>query len=404
MARRTRERRFAVFFPVMVCFGFAGNVAAQSTAPTPSATSAAPDFSALVKKGDQARIAGKWSEALHAYAEALEIRDDALVAGRLGLVLLEFREYQAAAGKLFQAVEVGAGASDTERTRFFQAYLVAKNQVCRLDVVILQNGVKFEIDDEPRLEGRHDFWTFVQPGKHNLHASLEGFEDQTIEIDAPKGSQLPIKIELHPVKPKEEPAKQPEPEPLPKPTEPPLHGVKPVPDVVNDNPTAPTNSRPKNGSFVVGLGGGFVLGATPTPAVGPDAFVAWRSRSWWEVGLDGRVAWTLLTDKRAPTTQFVTWSAMVVPCGRWWKRRVLTCGLLQLDGTQRTDGVDGRLLPGFGLRGGVEFGAHERLAIQIVVDGIGHHRGFSFRTQEGISLGTGSIITGSLLVRAVIKP
>jgi tetratricopeptide (TPR) repeat protein len=83
------------------------------------------DFDTLVRKGDHARIAGKWSDALEAYAKALELRDEPLVAGRIGLVLLEFREYDAAAIQLLRAIERGAGLSDGERSRFFQAFLLA---------------------------------------------------------------------------------------------------------------------------------------------------------------------------------------------------------------------------------------------------------------------------------------
>jgi hypothetical protein len=308
-----------------------------------------------------------------------------------------------AAGKLFHAIERGAGVNDAERTRFFQAFLVAKNQTCRLDVIIVQNGVKLEFDGEEQFSGRREFWVFVKAGKHKLHASLEGFEDQTIEIDASKGGQLPIKIELRPVKPTEEPAKQPDPEPTPKAGERPTREDKPAAVIVENKPSALTNPLPKNGSFVFGLGLGFVFGATPTPAMGPHAFVAWRSRSWWEVGVDARFAWTFVEDERFPTTRFVTWSALLVPCGRW-KKPWFACGILELDGVQRSDRADGRLLAGIGLRGGVEFKTHEHLSIQLVGDVVAHRRGFDFRIPVHDGTWTGSFVTGTLAVRAVIKP
>lgn len=404
MLRGTRGSRISALFSALVCFGLGRDVVGQAATPAPSTSSTDADFATLVKKGDQARIAGKWSDAVEAYGNALKLRDDPLVSGRVGLVLVEFREYDVAAIHLLRAIERGAGVNDAERTRFFQAFLVAQKETCRLDVIIVQTGVNFEIDGEPRLDGRHDSWTFVKAGKHQIHASLEGFEEQTIEIDAPKGGQLSIKIELHPVKPPEEPAKEPEPEPASKGVDPPPHEDKPAVVVVKDKPKTPTNPPWKNGSFVLGLGLGFVFEATPTPAMGPHAFVAWRSRSWWEVGVDARVAWTFVEDKRAPTTQFVTWSAMLVPCGRWWKQRLLTCGLVQVDGVTRDDGFGGGLLPGFGLRGGMEFKTHERLAFQLVGDLVVHRRGFVFRLPEATASSTGSPVTGTLAVRLAIKP
>ncbi len=130
--------------------------------------------------------------------------------------------------------------------------------------------------------------------------------DDSVTIDAPNGGQLSIKIELRPVKPKEEPSKQLDPEEPREASEPSTVEVKPASVIVNDKLSAPTNLAWKNGSFVVGIGAGFVFGATPTPAMGPHAFVAWRSRSWWEVGVDARVAWTFVEDKRSRTTRFVT--------------------------------------------------------------------------------------------------
>ncbi len=402
MVRGTRGRHLMALFSALVCFGLAGEATGQTPGPAPSASSIAAEFDALVKKGDQARIAGKWSDALEAYAKALEIRDEPLVSGRLGLVVLEFREYDVAAIQLLRAVERGAGVNDAERSRFVQAFLVAQKQTCRLEVVIVQTGVNFEIDGKSRLEGRHDSWTFVKAGKHTLHASLEGFEDQTIEIDAPKGGLLPIKIDLRPVKPPEEPAKEPEPEPASKAADPPQHEDKPAVVVVEDKPTAPTNPPRKNGSFVFGLGLGFVFEATPSPAIGPHTFVAWRSRSWWEVGVDARVAWTFVKDERSQTTQFVTWSAMVAPCGRW--KRLLGCGLLQLDGVQRTEGTKGRLLPGLGVRGGVEFETHRLLNLQVIGDVTLHPRGFAFELPGSKDDWISSQITGTLGIRALIKP
>ena len=396
-------RRIALLLSTLLAVGVASPTSTFAADPAPSSPAPAPDFAALVKKGDQARIAGKWSVALEAYSNALEIRPDPLVAGRLGLVLNEFREYDVAAGKLLLAIEKGAGANDVERTRFFQAYLIAKNQACRLDVTIDQNRAKFEIDGEPWLDGSSEFWTFVKPGKHKLRVSLEGFEDETREIDATKGGQIPLAFSLRPVKPAEEPAKKPDPEPEPLKSESKKPEEKPVPEVKNDKPLPPTNSTRNNGSFVVGFGAGFVFGATPTPAVGPNLFGAWRSRSWWEVGVDARAAWTFGKDELSPNTQFVTWSAMFVPCGRW-RNRLLGCLLAQIDGVARDDGSNAGLLPGFGLRGGVEFKTHAHVDVQLLGDLALHPRGFTFRLPGSTVSSTGSSVTGSLAIRMIIKP
>ncbi len=402
MGQEGLVRRVVLSFVALLAADLASPMSAHAVDP-PTSSAPAADFDALVKKGDQARILGKWSDALKAYAAALEVRDDPLVAGRLGFVLVEFREYETAAGKLFQAIEQGVGANDAERMRFYQAFLVARKETCRLDVVVVQNGVKLEFDGEPRFGSRREFWFFVRAGKHKLKATLEGFEDETVDIDATKGGQISIKIELHPVKPAELPEKQADLGPTSVEVKDSVPEGKPAPVVGDDKPSATTNPQRKNGSFVVGLGGGLVLGATPTPAVGPNIFAAWRSRTWWEVGVDARAAWTFVKDERFPSTKFVTWSAQLLPCGRL-KMRWIGCVLAQLDGTQRTDGLEGRLLPGFGLRGGVEFETHPRLALQIVGDLVLHYQSYEFHPSKATVSWTGSFVTGALGFRAVIKP
>lgn len=395
-------RRVALPFFALVVAALASPISVRAADP-PSSSSLSADFDVLVKKGDLARIAGKWSEALKAYAAALEMKDEPLVAGRLGLVLIEFREYEKAAGKLFQAVEMAAGANDAERTRFFQAFLVAKKETCRVDVVVVQNGVKLELDGEPRFGGRREFWVFIGAGKHKLKATLDGFEDETVEVDATKGGQISIKVELHPVKPTEEIEKQAEMEKESPAVTNSSPEVKPAPVVREDKPTPSANSLKKNGSFVLGIGGGFVFGATPTPAVGPNIFGAWRSRTWWEVGVDARVAWTFVPDERFPETQFVTWSAMLVPCARA-RNRWFGCALLELDGVRRSEGTEGRLLPGIGLRGGLEFELIKALRLQIFGDAAMHLRGFRLETQDLHAAWTGSFVTGTIGVRAVLQP
>jgi len=334
---------------------------------------------------------------------ALELRDDPLVAGRFGLVLVEFREYDLAAVRLFQAIEYGAGANDAERNRFFQTFLAAKKETCRLDVIVAQNGVKLEFDDEPRFENRREFWVFVKAGKHKLKASLEGFEEQTIEFDAPKGGQLNFTISLTPVKPPEKPKNQPDPSPSPSVPESTKPDGKPAAVICEEKPVKGANPAGKNGSFVGGVGGGLGLGTTPTPAVGPNAFVGWRSRSWWEIGAEARIAWTLVPDERFPETQFVTWSAMFVPCGRW-KKRILGCGLLELDGVHRLGAAEGRLLPGLGVRAGLEFETRRWLSLQFVGDVVFHEQGFEWQAPESRMSLRGSFITGSIGIRLLLKP
>lgn len=393
-------RRVALLLFALLIIGLGASTSARAADPPSLLSSTIADFDALVKKGDQARVAGKWSVALKEYAAALELRDDPLVAGRLGLVLMEYREYEVAAGKLFQAIEYGAGANDAERTRFFRAFLIAKKATCRLDLIVVQNGVKLELDGEPRFRNRREFWAFVASGKHKLKASLEGFEDETIEFDAPKGGQLNLTISLRSVKPPEQPPNQPKPQPAFPPPAPPSPEAKPALVVVEDKPLPLANLAPKNGSFVAGIGFGFVFGATPTPAVGPHLFGAWRSESWWEVGMDVRAAWNFVPDERFPETRFVTWSASVTPCGRL-RDRWFGCAIAGLDGMTGGSQLKRALLPVFGLRAGREFVLREHVRLQILGDLAAHAGAFAFVAD--VAAWRGFFLTGGVGARVVYR-
>lgn len=343
---------------------FAGSVSADDSGSP--ATNATDDFAALVKRGDQAHASGDFLKAIDAYRDALELRDDPLVAGRLGLVLFTLRIFDAAAGNLLRAIEYGAGASDAERLRFWNAYQVAQREVCRINISIDQKNVTLEIDGEPRQTTKSDFWLFLSHGPHTLRVKLTGFEDEVKEIVAAKGGQLDVPFALRRL-----------PEPAAPPTIIPMETASPAPisALSNVTPTAPMTNLRSRGQFVAGAGGAFVFGSTPMPAIGSQIFAAWRSRSWWEVGFDLRAAWTFVDDERFPDTRFVAWSAIVSPCARQ-SDRWFGCMLLQLDGLSRNDSSEAASLPGFGLRGGVELAAHERFRLQGLVDVVAHYQRF----------------------------
>lgn len=382
-----------LFFGAFVAVALLGfPVGAQQT---PTATNDANDFAALVKRGDKARIARDLSKAVEAYRDALKLRDDPLIAGRLGLVLFEMREFDIAAEHLQHAVEKPSDAvSDAEYAQFSRAYKAVQREVCRIDVTIDQRGTRLEVDGEVQQEGRSDFWFFVTPGTHTLRVTLEGYEDEIKEIDAERGGQMLQTFTMRPIVKPAPAVKQvapSEPQPATK-----TNLGPPVPE---DKPTAKTNPRSR-GRFVVGGGVAFVFLATPSPALGPQVFAAWRSQSWWEIGLDARVGWTVITTDDFPDTQFVTWSATLSPCGRW-RDRWFACALVQLDGVALDTAPGIRALPGLGARGGIEFAAYDRLHFQVWADVIARHRGFSFATANA-SQWNGPFASGTLGARAVV--
>jgi len=380
---------------VSIALGVFQSAAGEPSAPTNTSstpTNTTGDFDSLVKRGDQARLKRDFITAIKAYRDALALRDDSLIEGRLGLLLFEMREFDVAAQRLHYAVEKPSKAvSDAEFARFSSALRAAQKEVCRIDVEVDRRGTRLEVDGDVVQEGKGEYWFYVAPGKHTLRVTLEGFEDELREVDAPKGEQMPLKFTMRPiVKPAPEPEKPADPPPLP----PPLKTTDPTP-VPIDKPPAKTNAKPKGG-FVVGGGVAFVFEATPKPALGPQAFVAWRSRSWWELGIDARVSGMFVEDDRFPDTGFVTWSAGLTPCARL-RDRFFGCALLQLDGLTRTAAPGASILPALGFRGGIELAASAHVRFQGWAEAALHYGGFSMTDNNKW---IGFPVTGSLGLRA----
>ncbi|TKC94588.1 PEGA domain-containing protein [Polyangium fumosum] len=375
---------------VLVLLGLAPVGETAAAGPT-STTSSAPTFEQLVEAGNQARVGRRWAEAVIAYSDALKLRDDLTVVGRLGLALFKLGEHAAAASQLHRALEEpNAGASPAERVQFVTAYDVTRREVCRLDVRLDRTGARVELDGRVVQEGPADFWLFVAAGKHELRAALEGFEEETKTIEVPRGGRKPVEFTM---KAKATPAVQVD-EPRVEPTPPP-----PAPVAAPARKEPAPRSAPSNSAGHVGIGAGVaaVFGATPGAAVGPQIFGAWR-RGWFSVGLEGRAAWGL---KETKNLQFMSWTVTASPCAHW--RAWFGCVLVQADWLQapapaliRTGGQ-----VGLGVRGGVEFFPQAPVRLRIWGDAVARTSGIPVRANNQ-PIWLSSAIVGSLVAGGVV--
>ncbi|MDI1484639.1 tetratricopeptide repeat protein [Polyangium sp. y55x31] len=181
----------------------------------------------LSRKGDKARAAGRLSEAVEAYSDALQIRDDARIRGRLGLIALEGGAIAEAVQHLFLAFIDGHDIPPSERRQIVAAFERARPQVCRLDITVSHLGAEVWIDGdfEPASIGRNDFYVFVKPGRHEIRARLSGFKDAVQTVDAPKGGRETVPLlEL---------------QPIPPPSSPPTSASSPTPSSSTAPPSAP---------------------------------------------------------------------------------------------------------------------------------------------------------------------
>lgn len=364
-------------------------------------------------RGDLARAAGRLTEAQENYEKALALRYDPLVAGRLGLVRLGLRDFDSAAGFLYQAAhDTSASLSPYDRVTFFQALSVARREVCRVDIKVDQadEELAIEIDDVVRSKGRSVFWLFLKPGTHTIRAKLEGFQDAVETVITERGCEGNAVVELHlePVSPPSRVVTMAFAEQLETLREQssaliekskssvdvwPLYSAKLPP-----NPLKPSVI----GGFVLGAGVWIPFGMTPglgiDMGVGGQLHAGWRSGSWWEIGVDGRLAWSLEEKPKFSAGSVHTWAIALAPCGRS-RANFFGCVLLQVDGGAFGTAVRWQL-GALGARAGYEFHLTERVYLRAFVDILGHFGTPDLRI-EGAPLWGGFLLTPTVGMSAL---
>lgn len=157
------------------------------------------EFFGSVAIGDRERAAGHIPEAAIAYAQALKIRRDPVVGGRLGVLLVQAEKYAQAADLLSIAL-THARTTTAERETYFRAYEVARQHGAWVDIVISQAGAAVSLDGESRNPGGYSaFSIFVVTGEHRLTATMEGFQNATVPFAVRAGEDMRLDIELHPL-------------------------------------------------------------------------------------------------------------------------------------------------------------------------------------------------------------
>jgi hypothetical protein len=336
------------------------------------------DFEALVKAGDRARAAGRSSDAITAYDDALKIRPDPLVQGRFGLLVLEAGNAPRAAHLLLRAIEEAAGATSDEADAFYEAYRVARKQVCRLEVETNVVGAAIWVDGRKVAEGAaSDLWAFVRPGPHEVRASLEGHQDDVKRVELPAGGSERIALYLRPV----EPALGVEPAPSPAQAEATVEAERPF--VGSRKRAWSRPARPArwemHKAWSMGFGAAVVYGAiSPLPAFG---VAGWAGRRWeggYSLELDLRAAWSPYGIK-GNQTRGVSVAALPSLCAR--PSNFFICAQVHLGGiihewTLRTTGgeqiamhgADRHFRVGFGAKGGFVIPLGGALAIRLAGD------------------------------------
>lgn len=373
----------------VTAFALLTSTLARADIERPTVTAESVRFAELVNTGDRARLARRTNEAVKAYNDALDIRHDPAVHGRLGLILLESGDTALAADKLLIAITKGQ-APQYLMKQFHEAFTRVRPKVCFVEVIVSEPNAAVLIDGEEGPESESTgFHVFVTAGAHTFLAKREGFLDAIKAIDVPGGGELQIKLELKPM-------------PLPPP--PPPAYVAPAPNSgwgtdpgLDPDPKPPDEGKPQRSLsdsylyFLLGAGPSLVLGAASSSSLGPHLSGGIR-RGFVSVNVDARVSWALAAPERNNDLQLISWAVGARPCAHY--KFLFGCGLLQVDGLSglSTDFAS-RTRFGGGVHGGFEFVIRKPVGLQVWAEAVFRSRGYEVII-DGKGLSIGSSVLG----------
>lgn len=368
----------AAWFVVVPATADAAKSAQSSPLPVHSSTVSLTNAFVLHKTaGDKAAAQRRFFDALDSYQNALNVKWDPFVSGRIGEIFFELRDFALAAQYLQRAITAPSGSlSDVDRNRFSKKLSTALREVCQVDFVVDPMDARVVIDGIERSKGQAQFWVYLNPGDHKIHADSAEFQPFDTVMTTGRGCRRTLIVVLHPAPFAQteaivaqavttNSASSVEHHDSSKAT-PPLYGAKLPPNL---------SKQGKSGNYYWGLGLWIPFGMTPgdgsVPGFGVGGLgqVGWRS-SWWDVGGELRVAGALNSELK-DVKYAATWTLGPVPCARH-RSGFFGCGLAHLAGGAAHGGEQLWTAFGFGARGGYEFHLYDWPRIRLSLDAMVH--------------------------------
>ncbi|MDI1429976.1 hypothetical protein [Polyangium sorediatum] len=328
-------------------------------------------FKARVAAGDRALEARRLNEAADRYTEALTIKHDPRLSGRLGLVLSMFlpdpQTDLTMAFALQVAVSEAAGISSAERRQFFEAYERVRKRVCRIDVMVNDVDAMVSIGVDRRVRSEGAFWTFISPGKTDISATLTGRKDLKQTAECVDGKSILLQFEF----------------PEPDASQPQIITIEKEPTerrvIVREVVRAPNAAReplPLEAEapprFNVGIGPVMVFGAAPSASLGFSLVGQYRRQSFSVMAV-AKGAWSLGDVVNRPIDIFSA-SAVAGPCAHWqWFQGCALAGATLFDhrlGPTSVYGLytDTHVVPTLGLGVGATYGITSTVSARIFAD------------------------------------
>jgi hypothetical protein len=173
--------------------------AAQTVVAQSASREDSPEYRKLIRKALEEYELGNWPEAKLFFGDAHKLFPSARTLRGLGLVAYEQRDYVSASDLLEQSLASSVRALTKElRVPVQQTLEQSRHFEARLEVSVEPRGAELRIDDEPVVRdatGR----LRVNPGAHDLVASLAGYRNETRHVSLDAGAEKHLVIELRAV-------------------------------------------------------------------------------------------------------------------------------------------------------------------------------------------------------------
>lgn len=167
--------------------------AALAAEPTPTPGAQLPE---LLRRADQARRAGRWSEAAQAYRAALELAPTPVLLGELGAAEEALGQHRDAAEHLYAALRKREELSADQARRFAEAQRRAERRVGVLAISANPPEALVLVDGRPIGSGRVAHLVFVEPGPHTVRAVRAGHADVEVSFEIAAGASRPVPLYL----------------------------------------------------------------------------------------------------------------------------------------------------------------------------------------------------------------
>lgn len=315
-----------------------------------------------VARGDKARDAKRWADAMAAYQDALrEARrvnmtqeEMAGIVLELGLCELAAASYNDAAEHLYHALVYGAELTARQHERRKEAWARVRPHVATLIVAVNPSDAEITIDGRSIGAGRTSHILFLPPGDHRIRAHLPDYADAEQSTTIPRGEIAKVSLRLSQRFP------PPPPPPLVVPAE------SPGPKVSAD---APAPEAQRRAALQLGLGATPILAFGAEPGAGTGGSLDFTVRSGdFSGGLEGRLSGAQVIDGDAAVR---TWRAglslslcgHMAPfylCGVGGMARLWAMKDPRIKRIEEQDPSSGLI----GLRPGVEWHIGERFALR----------------------------------------